>query len=176
MYYDQVSGSRSDRTVSSDLWADVMQLSFLHYLKNSMLPIQSVSYITTSRRTRVLLLQHRRQRVYIIIHSISSNRLCSNKHNSKVNSNTPVTKDRRPAPLARAGVTTLIIKITTQTIIPQAGRLAIPLQGVVVIFPLALHVVPALALAHRLSNCNSPMVLRSRQAHPTLFLRRLPPS
>jgi hypothetical protein len=155
LLYDQ----RSDGAVLLDLWVDVMQLLFRHYLRNSMLPILSVLYITKNRKTRVMLHQHHPRKVYIIIHSTSSNRLCSSKRNSKVNSNRRVVlRGCRQTPLGGVEVITQIIKITTQNIRRRGGQFVMALQ-VATAIPQDLHAVLALAPVHRLSN---PTNLRSQ--------------
>jgi hypothetical protein len=158
-YYDYVGGYDQNliRVVLLDLWVDAMQLLFLHYLKNSMLPILLVLYITINRKTRILLHQHQPRKVYIIIHSTSNSRLCNSMHNSMRNNNKRVAlRGRRQA---GAGVITRTIKITTQNISRPVGLLVMPLRVAAAILPPGLHAVPALALVHRL-NRTSPMSRR----------------
>lgn len=130
-----------------DLWVDDMLLLFLHYQRNSMLPILWALYITTSRKTQVPLYPHLPQKVYIIIHNIFSSRLCSsnNKHNSNKQ---VVLRGRRRTLLIRAGGITQIIR--------WVGRLAVTLQVATAIPPPGLYVVIALVIAQSL---NSPMAL-----------------
>jgi hypothetical protein len=149
-----------------DLWEDAMQLSFLRYPKNSMLPTLSVRCITTSKRTRTLLPHHHPRKVYFIIHSTSSSRLCSSKY-SKVSSNRRVALgDRRQAPLRGA-------RVITWNINRQGEQLATLPQVAAEITPQGLRATPALAHVHMVSNRNS-LILRS-QTLPTPFLRQLRP-
>jgi hypothetical protein len=140
-----------------------MQLSFLRYPKNSMLPTLSAPCIMTSRRTRTLLPRRHPRKVYFIIHSTSSSRLCSSKHN-KVSSNKRVAlREPRRAPLCGPGV-------ITRNINCQGEQFAMLLQVAAEIIPRGPHVIPVLAHVHMLSNRNN-LNPRSQLLPP--FLRQL---